>query len=104
MKTQIKKIKEIIAKTGNLMAGVVNPESSINYGNLGDNITALIEEYEQNGVNIVIYDCRSGNEIDDFYVNYNELTSDILHEILEYLQNYLDQEEKTMNRCKSYNY
>ena len=104
MKKEINQIRKIIAKTGNLMVGEVNPESSINYGSLGNNITALIEEYKINKVNVVIYDCRNGEEIDDFDVNYEDLSKDTIYDILTYLENYLDAEEKTMDRCKSYNF
>lgn len=87
-KANIKSIKRIIAKHGNLMAGEINSEFSISYGSLGNFITALIEEYKVSAVNIVIYDCRSGKEIDDFDLPYEKLTKDTIFEISSYLEDY----------------
>ena len=95
MKTKelvIKKIKTIINKYGSLMSGEVTPEGDVFYASIGENITALINEYLSDKVIIYVYDCRSANEIDDFAVPYEDLDVDTLKEILTNLKNYESRE------------
>lgn len=55
-------------------------DSSPVYANVGNTIS-LIENYWQNCVTVCTYIFNSGNEIDDFMVDYTDLSDELIDEI-----------------------
>jgi hypothetical protein len=65
----------------------------------GGNIAELVEEFTVNGVSAVTYDDDMEIGWNDY--NYDELSDDVLDEIVEIMENYEADMEKTQKRCEN---
>ena len=89
--TMIKKIKSIITQTGPLCSGELELDCDVCYGNLGENVVALIETYNTETVGVAVY--AHDNCVDEFDSYYEDLSDDQLLEILGNILNYEAEEE-----------
>lgn len=95
MKTKFRIITEIkrkIKKTNPLCSGQCEIDHDVLYSNLGENVVALIEEYNEDTVGVSVY--SFDNLVDEFEVYYEDLNIDQLYEINENIDNYLVMEEE----------
>lgn len=98
-KTVIKKIKQIIQSQGSLSTAELESGSSPVYATLGQDSCALVERFNLNDVEVIVY--AHEQEVDSFSLSYEELEKDVLEEILFELEQYEVAMDKTMERCKS---
>lgn len=94
----IEKIKTIIKEWGSFNTAEVEADCSPCVNNIG-RFTALAERFGDD-VEVVVYN-EDGNEMDSYSLEYEELTIDILNEILILADNYDADMYKTMKRCES---
>lgn len=98
----IKEIKKIIAQTGELSSGEMDLDCSPIYKAINDRVLGLVEHYKEKGVTVVVY--AYDQEVDEFDLYYEQLPDDLLDDILNNLEDYLELENDLMDRCKDYNY
>jgi hypothetical protein len=101
-RTIIKKIKAIIEKHGSFAVGEVDADSSPVVGGAGK-LLHLAEYFTLDGVEVNTYDTKSSNcnEIDSFEMNYEELSKEVLEEILFLADLYETDQEKTLKRISN---
>ena len=84
--TIIQKIKEIINEYGPLSTAKVEADCSPVYNSMGKDNFALIEYFNQDTVGIVQY--VNETVVDEFDVDYNDLSMDNLEEIYDLIKEY----------------
>jgi len=94
----IRKIRELIAKHGMLTTADLEMEGSPVYNSLGKDHYTLIETFRQLGVEVVTYVHEQETDTDE--IPYEDLSVDLLKEILEALDYYDYAEDKLMDSCK----
>jgi hypothetical protein len=79
----IERITDILKVNGCFSIGELELENSVCVGTLG-NYVGLAEYFTEDYVDINVYEPRSSSsdEIDTYFLNYDELNSDVLYEIL----------------------
>jgi len=99
-RTIIKRIKTIIENYGSFDVAEVQADCSPCVTAPG-NHTHLAEGFNLNGVTVNVYAPNgfSGDPIDDYELNYEELSKDILEEILFLADLFETDQEKTIKRC-----
>lgn len=94
----IKSIKKIIDEWGSFDVSEVQADCSPCVQSLGK-LTALAERFGKN-VDVVVYD-KDGNEHDEYTVEYEELSVDVLEEIERLAQDYEADQIRTEKRCSN---
>ena len=105
-RTIIKKIKAIIAEWGSF--GFAEIESAMGsvyspcVSSMG-NLVALAEHFNLNEVEVNVYDPNSfsSDPIDDYTITYEELSKDVLEEILDIAEAYDVDQYKTLKRISN---
>lgn len=99
-KTIIKRIKSIIENYGTFSIGEVDGADGICVNEMG-NLVALAEHFNIDGIVANIYDPTSfsSDEIDTYVLYYEELSKEVLSEILFVAELYETDQEKTLKRC-----
>lgn len=102
MKTKTKEkiayIRKILGKWGATSCSERERDHSPYINSLaGGGVCELIEAFDINGVESVVYD-GDANEIDWYNYTYEKLSGDIIDEIVEIMENYDVDMEKTMKR------
>lgn len=99
--TKILRIKEIIREWGSTTTAELEADSSPCISSNGTNkmnVSTLVEGFYQNDVNIVTY--NNETEIADDTIPYEDLTEEVIDEILYLLEDYDTDNFKTMQRCQ----
>jgi len=105
-RTIIKKIKAIINEWGSFGSGEVEGSMGETYSpcvsSMG-NLVALAEYFNLNEVEVNVYDPNSfsSDPIDDYTVTYEELSKDVLEEILDIAEAYDVDQYKTLKRISN---
>lgn len=101
-KAKIKAIKKIIADFGGFSVGELEDPNGICVGELG-NMVGLAEEFKLDKVVVNVYQPSgfSSDPIDDYEKTYEELSSDILTEILLVAEMYEADQLKTEKRISN---
>lgn len=101
-RTIIKKIKAIITNYGSFDIAEVNPETSPCVTAPG-NHTHLAEKFTVDKVTVNVYapTSGSGDPIDDYEMDYEDLSKEVLEEILENAELYEVDQEKTLKRISN---
>lgn len=94
----INNIKSIIDEWGGVTTSELELDCSPIYNSMGKNNFALVERFNRNDITIIHY--VHDNEVDDFDVDYENLSIELLEEINEILENYKVSMEKTMDKCR----
>ena len=99
-RTIIKKIKSIIEKHETFAIGEVDGAEGICVAEMGKHI-ALAEYFNSSTIDVSVYDpsSSSSDEIDSYELTYEELSKDILEEILFVAELFETDQEKTLKRC-----
>ena len=102
-RTITKIIKTIIENYGTFNIGEIDGET---YGicvNEMGSLVALIEGFNENDVEVNIYDPTgfSSDPIDTYNLKYEELSKDVLTEVLFIVEMYETDQEKTLKRCSN---
>lgn len=100
MKTElISKIKSIIEKCGSFSLFEVDSANGICVNEVG-NLVALVEHFNQSTIEVKVYNPSSfsSDEIDSYELFYDELSEDVLEEILWVVEMYEVEQEKTQKR------
>lgn len=101
-KTQkISKIKEIIGEWGATTTAELEADSSPCISSSGTNrmnVSTLVEEFNLSDVKIVTY--NNETEIAEDTIPYEDLSEDVIDEILNLLEDYDTDNFKTMQRCQ----
>jgi len=97
-RTIIKKIKTIINKVGELTSSQMELDSSPCLATMGKDSCQLVEGFGHHKVTAVIYVHET--ETGEDYIAYEDLSKDILEEILLDLENYELADDKLMESCK----
>lgn len=100
-KKMIKRIKEVIAEWGSTSSGELGLESSPCVNSVGK-ITQLAEKYNLDDVVVIAYD-KDGNELDETYVPYENLSKETITEIYDVITDYELSMQKTMDSCRNEN-
>lgn len=98
-RTIIKRIKTIIENYGSFTTGDVSAESSPCIATLGG-CTQLLESFSLHKATAITYD-RIDEEIDENYIPYENLSKDILEEILILAEQYEAEEIQTLKRISN---
>jgi len=104
-KTIIKRIKSIIENYGAFGSGEVE-QGGVSYStcvNEMGHLVALAEYFKGTGVEVYIYDPHSfsSDPIDDYELTYEELSKEVLEEILTIAELYEVDQEKTLKRISN---
>lgn len=100
---KIGKIKKIITEWGSTSCCELELDHSPSINSMsGGNIAELIEQFYVDGVESVVY--NDDVEINYNNYNYDELSDDILDEVLEIMEDYDTAQVKLHNSCKSENF
>jgi len=94
----IEKIQSIIKEWGSFSTGDVQADCSPCIASIGSNIVQLAERFNLDKVSAVTYE--HDREIDEDEIPYEELTVDVLEEILELAEQYDVEQYKTWERCQ----
>ena len=62
------------------------------------NVSTLVEDFNYHNVKVVTY--NNETEIAEDYLTYEELEEDVIDDILNLLEDYDTDNEKTMKRCE----
>jgi hypothetical protein len=98
---KISRIKEIIAEWGPTTTAELEADSSPCISSSGTNrmnVSTLVEGFFSNTVKIVTY--NNETEIAEDCLTYEELEEDVIDDILNLLEDYDTDNEKTMKRCE----
>jgi hypothetical protein len=98
----IRRIKSILEKWGNTTAGELQLDHSPLKSSIGEGKTAIVELVEYfncTDVGTIVY--QDEIELDENFYSYEELDDDLLEEILNIMENYDTDWEKTMRRCEN---
>jgi len=101
-KTIIKRIKSIIENYGTFNIGEVDGADGICVSEMG-NLVALAECFNSTDIAVNIYDPTgfSSDAIDDYELTYEELSKEVLEEILTIAELYEVDQEKTLKRISN---
>ncbi len=101
-RTIIKRIKSIIENHGTFGLGEVDGADGICVNEMG-HLVALAEYFNGTTVEVNVFDPNSfsSDPIDDYELTYEELSKEILEEILFVAELYETDQEKTIKRCAS---
>jgi hypothetical protein len=104
-RTMISRIKALIEKHGtggeydkSLSFGEMEMDHTICIASLGDSTHQFAEVFGQHKVTAVTY--VHDREEDEDYIAYEDLSREIVEEILEELESYGDAQDKLMESCK----
>jgi len=99
-RTIIKRIKSIIEKHETFSIGEVEGAEGICVDEMG-NYIALAEHFNSSTIDVSVYDpsSMSSDEIDSYELTYEELSKEILEEILFVAELFETDQEKTLKRC-----
>lgn len=105
-RTIIKKIKAIINEWGSFGSGEVEGSMGETYSPCVDsmgNFVALAEYFKLNEVDVNVYDPNSfsSDPIDDYTLTYEELSKEVLEEILDIAEAYDVDQHKTLKRISN---
>ena len=102
-RTIIKSIKKIIGNYGGFSIKEVEGVESICVNNMG-NLVALAEYFDNTGIEANVYEPSSfsSDEIDSYELTYEELSKDILEEILFLAEMYEAEQQKTLKRISTF--
>lgn len=94
-------IKKVIGEWGSTSCCERERDHSPSMNSLaGGRICELVEQFNVNGVETVVYDDE--NDIDYFNYTYDELPDDIIDEIVEIMEDYEADMLKTEKRCSTF--
>lgn len=99
--TKILRIKEIIMEWGETTSTELELDCSpciSSHSSGGRNTSVLVEGFNEDDVNVITY--IDETEINNEDIEYDELSEDIIDEILGVMENYNTDMEKTMKRCE----
>ena len=97
---KIKYIKKVLADWGATSCCERERDHSPSMNSLADGrVCELVESFDINGVETVVYDDQT--ELDWNNYTYEELSDDIINEIVEIMEDYEADMEKTMKRCEN---
>lgn len=99
--TKISRIKEIIGNWGATTTAELETDSSPCISSSGTNrmnVSTLVEGFNLNDVKIVTY--NNETEIAEDEIPYEDLSEDVIDEILDLLEDYDTDNEKTYKRCQ----
>jgi hypothetical protein len=98
----IKRIKSIIENYGTFNIGEVYGADGICVNEMG-NLVALVEYFNGTTVEVEVYETSSfsSDSISSYELTYEELSKEILEEILFVAELYETDQEKTLKRCAS---
>ena len=99
-RTIIKRIKTIIENYGTFNIGEVDGADGICVNEMGE-LVALAEYFNGTTIEVNIYDPNSfsSDPISDYELTYEQLSKDILEEILSVAELFEVDQEKTIKRC-----
>ena len=98
---KISRIKEIIGEWGETTTAELEANSSPCISSSGTdkmNVSTLVEDFNYHNVKVVTY--NNETEIAEDYLTYEELEEDVIDDILNLLEDYDTDNEKTMKRCE----
>lgn len=98
---QIKKIRSIIDEWGSVNTAELELESSPcikSIGNGKNNVSQLVERFYRDGVEAITY--HDEIELGEEYINYEDLSDEIIDEIYFIMLEYDAGMYKTMKRCQ----
>lgn len=101
-KTIIKRIKSIIEKHGTFGVGEVDFSTYLCVDEMG-NFVALAEYFNSTTIDVYVYNPNSfsSDEIDSYELTYEELSKEVLEEILFVAEMYETDQEKTLKRISN---
>jgi hypothetical protein len=96
----IARIKEVIREWGETTSAELELDASPCLSSVGNspNRSELIERFGLDGVEVVTY--VGETEVDENFVNYEDLPEDIITEIRDIMEDYDTDQFKTMQRCE----
>jgi hypothetical protein len=102
-RTIIRKINRIIENYGTFSIGEVDGFGDGILVNEMGNLVALAEDFKQDNLTAYIYesDSFSSDSISDYELNYQELSKELLEEILTLAEAYETDQEKTLKRISN---
>ena len=98
---KIRFIKETINKWGETSCCELELDHSpclTSTGNGGGNVCELVEQFNEDGVESIVYDDEIELEYNNY--NYDELSDDIIDEIYDIMENYDTEQEKFKESCE----
>lgn len=98
---KISRIKEIIGEWGATTTAELEADHSPCISSNGTNkmnVSTLVEDFNYHNVKVVTY--NNETEIAEDYLTYEELEEDVIDDILNLLEDYDTENEKTMKRCE----
>jgi hypothetical protein len=98
----ISEIKSIIDKWGGVTTCEMELDASPVYNSFGKDHIQLVERFNRNSVTIVTYIHET--EVDEFDVDYDQLSEELLYDIYDTLTQYDIGMEKTMDKIRNENY
>lgn len=98
-RTLIRKIQRIIEEYGQLNACELELDSFPVIKDVSENAVQLAESFNMNDAKAVLY--VNSEEVDEEYIEYKDLKKDVLEEIYFALEQYDNEFQKTIERCKS---
>lgn len=98
----ISEIKSIIDKWGGITTCEMELEDSPVYNTFGKDHIQLVERFNRNSVTIVSYIHET--EVDEFDVDYDQLSEELLYDIYDTLTQYDIGMEKTFEKIRNENY
>lgn len=94
-------IKKVLGEWGATSCCELERDHSPSMNSLaGGRVCELVEQFRVDGVESVVYD--DDNEIDWFNYTYEELSDDVLDEIVEIMEDYEADMLKTEKRCSTF--
>jgi hypothetical protein len=98
-RTIVRKIKSIIENYGSFCLGEVEGAEGICVNQMGG-LIAVCEHFDNNGVEINVYDTHTfdDNEVHTYEENYEDLSKEVLEEILYVAEMWETEQEKTLKR------
>lgn len=94
----IKKIKTLIEEWGSFNISEVEHEGSPVVKRMGKDSSQCIDSFDKNGVGTTIYVHEIETETED--IDYEDLSVEILEDVLRIVELYEVDMQKTMDRCK----
>lgn len=98
----ISEIKSIIDKWGSVTTCDLQLEASPVYNSFGKDHIQLVERFNSNSVTIVSYIHET--EVDEFEVDYDQLSENLLYDIYDALDQYNVGMEKTFEKIRNENF
>ena len=101
-KTIIKKIKRVITEWGAFGSGEVPMGNGVSMGTMGD-LVAIGEYFNSKTIEVQVFDTgsMSSDSIHTYEVSYEDLSADILAEILELVEQYEADQLQTEKRISN---